>query len=160
MKQEDTFSTLDNLTVCERCDGDACYVQEINSTITNYMCYSCGFITNTLMTSGSVFLQAQSEILPELYKDLFYTDAKGKVWMPNMVNQPSKGMIFANGTSKEDWKWTAVKAVKIQEDQKKKYPIPGKKDQYYEWRMDMSTQKHFSEKNFIEALDYLNFFEQ
>lgn len=156
MKQEDTFSTLDNLTVCERCGGDACYVQEINSTITNYMCYSCGFITNTLMTSGSEFLQAQSEILPELYKDLFYTDAKGKVWMPSTINVPDKGMVFANGTNTQNWKWAAVKAVPIKEEEKHKYPIPGKSGQFYKNRMDMSTMKEFDERDFMEALSYIN----
>lgn len=146
---------MDNLTICDRCGSDACYVQEINSELKNYFCYGCGFLTNSLMTEGSDFLAQQVEILPELYKDLFYTDDKGKVWMPTMVNEPTKGMIFANGATKEDWRWTAVKAVAVSEEEKKKYPIPGKKGQYYTWRMDMTTQRHYMEKDFMEALDYI-----
>lgn len=146
---------MDNLTICDRCGSDACYVQEINSELKNYFCYGCGFLTNSLMTGGSDFLAQQVEILPELYKDLFYTDDKGKVWMPTMVNEPTKGMIFANGATKEDWRWTAVKAVAVSEEEKKKYPIPGKKGQYYTWRMDMTTQRHYMEKDFMEALDYI-----
>ena len=38
----------DNLKICDRCGSDACYVQEVNNEITNYQCYGCGFITNTL----------------------------------------------------------------------------------------------------------------
>lgn len=146
---------MDNLTICDRCGSDACYVQEVSSELKNYFCYGCGFLTNSLMTEGSEFLTQQIEILPELYKDLFYTDDKGKVWMPTMVNEPTKGMIFANGATKEDWRWTAVKAVAVSEEEKKKYPIPGKKEQYYTWRMDMTTQRHYLEKDFIEALDYI-----
>lgn len=146
---------MDNLTICDRCGSDACYVQEVNSELKNYFCYGCGFLTNSLMTEGSDFLAQQVEILPELYKDLFYTDDKGKIWMPTMVNEPTKGMIFANGATKEDWRWTAVKAVAVSEEEKKKYPIPGKKGQYYTWRMDMTTQRHYVEKDFIEALDYI-----
>lgn len=150
---------MDNLIICDRCGSDACYVQEVNPELKNYFCYGCGFLTNTLMTEGSEFLTQQVEILPELYKALFYTDGKGKVWMPTMVNEPTKGMIFANGTTKEDWRWTAVKAVAVTEEEKEKYPIPGKKGQYYTWRMDMTTQRHYMEKDFIEALDYIGLLE-
>lgn len=149
------MDTIDNLTICNRCGSDACYVQEVNATIKNYFCYGCGFLTNSVMTEGSEFLKEQSEILPELYKDLFFTDKEGLVWMPTMVNDPTKGMIFANGPSKDNWRWTAVKAVAVTEEEKTKYPIPGKKGEYYTWRMDMSTQQHFIEKEFIEALDYI-----
>ena len=39
--------------------------------------------------------------------------------------------------------------------EKLKYPIPGKKDQYYKHRMDMTTMKHFKERDFMEALSYI-----
>lgn len=146
---------MDNLTVCSRCGSDACYVQEVGPEIKNYFCYGCGFLTNSVMKEGSEFLAQQAEILPELYKDLFYTDSEGLTWMPTMVNEPTKGMVFANGPSKDNWRWTAVKAVAVKEEEKNKYPIPNKKDEYYQWRMDMTTQQHFVEKDFIEALDYI-----
>lgn len=146
---------MDNLTICDRCGSDACYIQEISSELKNYFCYGCGFLTNTLMKEGSEFMLQQIEILPELYKDLFIIDKEGKIWMPTMVNEPTKGMIFANGPSKDNWRWTAVKAVKVKEEEKEKYPIPGKKGQYYTWRMDMTTQQHYMEKDFMEALDYI-----
>jgi hypothetical protein len=51
-------------------------------------------------------------------------------------------------------KFVAVKAVPVTEEEKTKYPIPGKKDKYYEWRMDMTTLQMFPERDFIEALVY------
>ena len=75
--------------------------------------------------------------------------------MPNMVNQPDKGMVFAQGTNKSEWRWTGVKAVPVKEEEKKKYPKPGKKNEYYDFRMDMSTAKYFEEKDFMEALEYI-----
>jgi ribosomal protein L1 len=107
------------------------------------------------MTEGSEFLTQQAEILPELYKDLMITDQHGKVWMPNMVNHPDKGMVFAQGNNRDNWRWTGVKAVPVTEEEKKKYPKPGKKNEYYEFRMDMSTAKYFGEKDFMEALEYI-----
>jgi hypothetical protein len=146
---------MDNLITCERCGSDACYVDEVNADIKTYFCYGCGFQTNSLMIEGEDFLEQQKENLPELYKDLFQKDESGKYWMPSAVNVPSKGMIFANGSNTRDWYWSAVKAIPVTEEEKEKYPIPGKKDQYYEWRMDMSTIKNFPEREFMDALSYV-----
>lgn len=146
---------MDNLIICARCGSDACYVDEVNQDIKTYFCYGCGFQTNSLMKEGESFFERQLEVLPELYKDLLDKDDDGHIWMPTTVNIPEKGMIFANGPSKEQWNWSAVKAVPVTEEEKEKYPIPGKVGQYYEWRMDMSTMVNFTEREFIDALSYI-----
>lgn len=149
---------MDDLKICDRCGSDACYVQEVNSEITNYQCYGCGFITNTLLVKDSQFFNEQMELLPNLYKELMGEDKDGKIWMPSTVNMPSKGMVFANGPNSSEWKWSAVLAVTVKEEEKEKYPIPNKDGEFYEWRMDMETIKHFEEKDYIEALDYIGIF--
>ena len=146
---------MDNLINCSRCGSDACYVEEVNQDIKTYFCYGCGFQTNSLMKEGETFYEEQINILPELYKDLVNKDENGIMWMPSTVNLPQQGMIFANGTSKTDWGWAAVKAVPVLEEEKEKYPIPGKKGEFYEWRMDMTTMKNFVERDFIDALSYI-----
>jgi len=146
---------MDNLINCSRCGSDACYVEEVNQDIKTYFCYGCGFQTNSIMKEGETFFEEQSNILPELYKDLFFKDEDGKIWMASSVNLPQQGMIFANGPSKEDWGWAAVKAVEVTEEEKTKYPIPGKKEEFYEWRMDMTTLKMFPEREYMEALSYI-----
>jgi hypothetical protein len=146
---------MDNLIICSRCGSDACYVEEVNKDIKTHFCYGCGFQTNSLMKEGEEFYEQQIALLPELYKDLLYTDENGLIWMPSTVNVPSQGMIFANGADAFSWKWAAVKAVKVSEEEKTKYPIPGKEGQYYEWRMDMSTLQEFPEREYIEALSYI-----
>ena len=149
---------MDNLVKCDRCGSDACYVQEVNNEIKNYQCYGCGFITNSLLKKDSRFFEEQIELLPNLYKELMGEAEDGKIWMPSTVNQPEKGMIFANGKSSDNWKWAAVLAVPVTEEEKEKYPIPNKEGEYYKWRMDMSTMKEFEEKDYIEALDYIGIF--
>jgi hypothetical protein len=130
-------------------------MQEVSSEIKNYMCYGCGFISNSLMREGERFYEEQIEILPELYKDLFWTDEDGKIWMPSVVNEPTKGMVFANGASSSTWMWGAVKAVPVKDEEKEKYPIPNKKEEYYQFRMDMTTLKNFDKFGFIDALSYI-----
>ena len=150
----------DNLTICPRCGSDACYEQELGADYKVHQCYGCGFTTNTLMTEDSEFLDEQLEVLPELYKDLIYIDEGGYNWMPSAVNNPEQGMIYADGKTSEDWKWSAVKAMKISEEEKEKYPIPNKEGEYYEYRMDMTTLKQFNERDFIVSLDYIWAFEK
>jgi hypothetical protein len=146
---------MDNLINCSRCGSDACFVEEVNQNIKIYLCYGCGFQSSSLMKIGESFYEEQVNILPELYKDLMVEDNDGKIWMPTTINLPQQGMVFANGPSSRDWAWAAVKAVPVLEEEKEKYPIPGKKGKYYSMRMDMSTLKNYPERDFMEALSYV-----
>ncbi len=48
-----------------------------------------------------------------------------------------------------------VPAVPVNEEEKEKYPIPNQKGKFYEWRMDMTTLKMFTKRDYIEALSYI-----
>jgi len=143
---------MDNLIICERCGSDACYTQEVNQDVKLHFCYGCGFQANTAMTRGSEFLEQQMAVLPELYKELMGEDEKGTIWMPSMVNIPNKGMVFADGPNALKWGWGAVKAIPMPEEEKAKFKAKGKD---YEWKMDMTTLKHFPEREYMEALSYI-----
>ena len=145
----------DNLIICNHCGSDACYVTENSPTIKTYSCFGCGFTTNSLMKEEEDFYKEQIEVLPELYKDVLFKDKEGLMWMPTTINLPQQGMVFYNGTNKENAQWAAVKAVPVTEEEKEKYPLPGKEGQYYEWRMDMTTLKEYPESDFMDALSYI-----
>jgi hypothetical protein len=106
------------------------------------------------MKEGEEFYNQQVEVLPELYRDVMFKDDEGKCWFPTTINIPNQGMVFYNGTTKEDAMWAAVKAVPVLEEEKEKYK--NKKGEYYSHRMDMSTIAPFEMKNFMEALSYIN----
>ena len=148
----------DNLTTCDRCGSDACYVQEVNHEIKNYMCYGCGFITNSLMKKGEEFFETQMETLPELYKELMGEDEDtGLIWMPNTINLPNKGMVFADGKNGSNWAWAAVKAIPMPKEEQEKFKAKGKN---FKFKMDMENIKHYPEGDFMEALDYIGVFEK
>ena len=143
---------MDNLTTCNRCDSDACYVQEVNEQVKLYFCYGCGFQANTAMTRDSEFFHQQMEVLPELYKELMGEDENGTIWMPSVVNIPNKGMVFADGANGQNWRWAAVKATIMSEEEKAKFKEKGKE---YDYKMDMSTLRHYPEREFMDALSYI-----
>ena len=147
---------MDKIINCPKSGGDLCYETQVTPEITNWMSLSCGFWTNSLMIDGSDFYNEQMGVLPELYKDLAWKDENTDlVWLPQTINDPKQGMVFANGTNIEEWKWAAVKAIPVNEEEKHKYPIPKQPGKFYEWRMDMTTLKNFDERDFIEALSYI-----
>lgn len=143
---------MDNLTTCNRCGSDACYVQEVNENVKLHFCYGCGFQANTAMTRDSEFLQQQMEVLPELYKELMGEDENGTIWMPSVVNLTDKGMVFADGPNGLQWQWAAVKAIPMPEEEKAKFKEKGKE---YDYKMDMTTLRHYSEREFMDALSYI-----
>lgn len=138
---------FDELSKCDRCGGDACYITEVNSELKNYYCFGCGFNTNSICKVGSEFFEQQMSVLPDLYKDLSGEDEHGKVWLPCFV-QNEKGMLYADGTDSENWAWAAVKMVPTTE-------ADGEILSKNKFKPDNDTKKHFPEKDFMDALSYL-----
>jgi hypothetical protein len=147
---------MDKIIMCPKSGGDLCYETQVTPEITNWMSLSCGYWTNSLMKEGSDFYNEQMSVLPELYKDLAWKDKSTElIWLPQTINEPKQGMVFANGIDTKEWKWSAVKAVPVTEEEKYKYPIPKQPGKFYEYRMDMDTIQHFEEREFIDALEYI-----
>jgi hypothetical protein len=141
---------------CPKSGGDLCYKVQVAPEIYNYMSLSCGFWTNSFMTEDHEFYMQQMETLPELYKDLAWKDPQtGLIWLPNTINNSDQGMIFANGTNASNWKWAAVKAIEIPEEEREKHPIPGKPGEFMKFKMDMKNMQLFEERDYIEALSYI-----
>jgi hypothetical protein len=145
---------------CPKSGGDLCYKTQVTPDIYNFMSLSCGFWTNSLMKEGEEFYEVQMETLPELYKDLAWVDEKtGLTWIPNTINQPGLGMVFANGTNAQNWRWAAVKSIQIPEEERQNHPVPGKPGEFMEYKMDMPNMKMFDERDYLEALDFINIFQ-
>ena len=127
----------ESLGTCPRCSGNACH-EASNEKFTVWSCFGCGFTANT--TTVDENLENIEEVMPQLYIDLKFKDDKGYNWYPSTVILDDKAMVFADGHSKEDWKWAGVQSK--------------------DGKADMSTVKYFEEKEFMEALDYIGFFEK
>lgn len=145
---------FDDLIECTRCGSDAAYVQEVTKDIKIEWCFGCGFQSNSLMKKGTDFFHEQFELLPELYKALLDEEEDtGKIWMPSTVNNPIKGMVFAEGTGRDNWAWAAVQSKEIPEGEKEKH-------KGLTHKADMSTKKHFPEKEYMDALEYIGIFSE
>jgi hypothetical protein len=140
----------DEIIQCPKSGGDLCYKIEVSKDITQYMSLSCGFMTNTLMKAGTDFYNEQMVLLPELYKDLAWLDVDTElIWLPNNINVPELGMVYASGANIEEWKWAAVKAKELDEE------VTNKDGSISSYKPDMSTVKYFEERDYIDALSYI-----
>lgn len=83
-----------------------------------------------------------------------FLDNENKVWFPATITLPGQGMVFIDGSSKTDWKWSSVSAVEITDEDRKIKQYP--EDQTY--RMDMANAKKYEQKDFMEALENIGFF--
>jgi ribosomal protein L37E len=127
----------EKLITCPRCGSNACH-EASNEKFTMWSCFGCGFTSNSTMTDEHA--PTAEETLPELYKALKFKDEKGYHWYPIALTFDDKSMVFAEGTSTEDWKWSAVKSK--------------------DGKADMTTKSEFEERDFMEALDYVGYFNQ
>ena len=136
--------------------SNACYEQSFEQEgkeVKTWLCFGSGFTSSTLMTEKSKTVIDLLETSPELYKELMYKDEEGKIWVPSTITLPAKGMVFADGTSKKDWKWAAAKAVEIPKEDLEKYP------EGQTHKMDMKNSKTFSQKDFMDALEHIGFYQ-
>jgi|TARA_R100000030_G_scaffold87337_1_gene70980 hypothetical protein len=134
--------------------SNACYEQTFNlegKDIKTWLCFGSGFTTSTVMTKGSEAVTNAVETSPELYKDLMHEDKEGRVWLPATITLPAKGMVFIDGTSKDNWKWAAVKAIPLQEND-----VKANEEQTH--KMDMKNVKYFSQKDFMDAVEHIGMF--
>lgn len=138
----------DRLVTCKRCGSTICLEQHLGEGTTVWFDPKCGFTTSTVLTEGSKATMTAIETYPELYKDLMFVDEDKRVWLPANVTVPNVGMVFVDGTSKDDWKWASVKSTELTKEDKKSKRFP--KGQTH--KMDMSTIKHFSQDQFLEAM--------
>jgi hypothetical protein len=125
----------ESLIICPRCGSNACH-EASNEKFTMWSCFGCGFTSNSTMVEANI--PETETVLPELYKALKFKDEKGYHWYPIALTFDDKSMVFAEGTSIENWKWSAVQAK--------------------EGKADMTTKKEFEERDFMEALDHVGYF--
>ena len=139
---------LDKLIECTRCGSDACYFQEVTKDITIEYCMGCGFQHNSAMVSESQFLKEQMEILPDLYKELLDEEEEsGKIWVPTHIHVEGKGLIFAEGSGRGNWWWSAIKSIPCTLDEKEKLKS--------DYKADMSSLTKYVERDFMDALSYI-----
>ena len=139
--------------ICPVCQGTNCFKTEADGAF-SYLCMRCGRTTNTHFKDGSSQLEAALEKSPNIIRDLQHKDSNTElVWIPSVINIPTKGMIYPMG-DKDNWNWVFSPVIEISKEEQKKYPVPGKENEYYEQRIGVDIEdgmELFGELEYLEA---------
>jgi len=118
-----------------------------------YMSFDCGFASNSHYKIDSEAIKKVLEGAPALVKDLaFEDDARGIVWIPSVVQIPGKGIVFPDGVSTEKWGYRFAPEVNIPEEEQKEWPIEGKKNKFYNTKLDMENSTSYKWNEFSKAV--------
>ena len=119
------------------------YVVEDN--FHSYLCFKCGYTSNSKFTYGSDELLSSLEASPQLIIELQVADwERDIVWIPSVLNMGEKGIIFPEGKTVDDYIWKYAKVVDIPEEERHKYDN-------YDKRLDVENAKTFGYYNFLDA---------
>jgi len=136
--------------------GNLCVITEADeqNNTTSYMCMESGFTTTDAMKIGSDIIEKYEAQLTELMRVSKYEDTeRGLVWYPAFLQMPGVGMLYPIGSNREDIRWEVCKVVMILGEERKKYPVPGKENEYFTSRLDVENAERFEGNEFESALD-------
>ena len=134
---------------------EKCFV-EIHDGIESYLCMDSGYTSNTKYTADSEMIKQVEKGAPKIVNDLkFIDEERNIIWYPSVLQIPGEGMIFPDGTGKDDWGWSVAKEILLTDDEQKKYPVPNKENEYYKSRLDMENIRTFTKDKFEMACEAL-----
>jgi|TARA_R100000742_G_C4269470_1_gene87963 hypothetical protein len=139
---------MEKIIECPICyDGDSCF-EDVQETFSSFMCFNCGFMSHTQYTEENL---DKIENTSELVRELMTKDKDRDIyWYPSIVNMGKLGIIYPEGI-KENWVWKFAKVVQVLEEDREKYPIPGKDGEYYTERLDVDNAMEFGQYEFLRA---------
>ena len=139
---------MERVIECPHCfDKDRCF-EDVQETFKSYMCFNCGYMSHSNYTEDKV---SEIQHTSQLIRDLALKDDERDIyWYPSVVNMGKLGIIYPDGIP-SNWVWKMAKVVKVDEKEKKNYPIFGKDGEYYEERLDVDNAVEFGQYEFLEA---------
>ena len=113
---------------------------------TSYMCFNCGFTSNTSYTKDSKTLEELLNKSTQLVRDIQFFDYDRKItWIPTTLNMGKLGIIFPEGT-KNNWNWKLVEVRKLTPEEQKDPMYEG-----HEHTLDLENAKTYGQYEFLNA---------
>ena len=135
---------MERVIQCPVClDEDLCF-EEYNNDNSSYLCFNCGFMSDSRFTMDSDEFNNYIRSSPKLVQQLQFEDSKRNImWFPSVVNMGTKGIIFPEGNLKM-WVWKYAQVVDIPENMREQYDGHDK-------RLDVENAKSYDQYSFLEV---------
>ena len=137
---------MERVIDCPVCfDVDKCF-EEIQKEYSSYLCFNCGFMSNSLYENDSDALKKIQESTSDLMNEISFYDYDRKIhWFPSILNMGKLGIIYPEGT-KNNWIWKYAKVSKLSEEEQKDPKYQG-----HEHKLDMENAKEYGQYEFLNA---------
>ena len=135
---------MERVIDCPHCfDTNHCF-EDIQETFSSYLCFSCGFMSDSRYEIGSIDVIENLKKSPKLVVESQFEDKhRNIVWFPSVINMGKLGMIYPEGT-KDEYVWKHARVVDIPEEEQAKY-------NNYSQRLDVENAETFEQDNFMGA---------
>ena len=135
---------MERVITCPHClDTDSCF-EEIQENFSSYLCFSCGFMSDSRYEVGNIELIENLKKSPKLVRESQFEDKQRKIiWFPSVINMGVLGMIYPEGST-EKYVWKYAKVIDIPKEEQHKY-------NNYNQRLDVENAQTFEQNNFMGA---------
>jgi hypothetical protein len=135
---------MEKVIDCPICfNTDKCF-EEAQKEYSSYLCFNCGFMSDSRYEIDSIFLMDNLKSSPKLVQDTKVEDKhRGIVWFPAVINMGELGIIFPEGTP-EEYNWKYAKVIEIPEEERDNYDN-------YDKRLDVENAQEFGKHEFFKA---------
>ena len=125
-------------------------VENTPSGIETRICMDTGYTTNSNYKIDSENISEIEQSTSKLIKDLRYEDKELNQYWYLTTAMFSTGMIYPEGTP-DEWSWVYAPILEINEQEREKYPVPGKKGEFYETRIGTEVSEYYKPLEFQEV---------
>ena len=139
---------MEKVITCPVCfDVNKCF-EDIQETFSSYLCFKCGFMSDSRYEIGSLQLIENLKKSPKLVRETKIEDKeRGIVWFPSVINMGKLGMIFPEGTS-DSYYWKYAKVIDIPKEEQPLY------DNHTQ-RLDVDNAETFGQYEFMKACEQM-----
>ena len=137
---------MEKVLTCPVCfNTDQCF-EEVQETFSSYLCFKCGFMSDSRYKIGSLKLTESLKKSPKLVvESKFEDEGRDIVWFPSVINMGKLGMIFPEGDS-TDYVWKYAKVIDIPEEERALY------DNHTQ-RLDVDNAETYGKYEFLKACE-------
>lgn len=139
---------MEKVITCPVCfDVNKCF-EDIQETFSSYLCFKCGFMSDSRYEIGSLQLTENLKKSPKLVRETKFEDKERNiVWFPSVINMGKLGMIFPEGKPNE-YVWKYARVVDIPEEERPMY------DNHTQ-RLDVDNAETFGQYEFMKACEQM-----
>ena len=134
---------------CPHClSNKMCFEEDVNQVedFTSYMCFNCGFTSNSSYVKDSKTLEELLNKSTQLVRYIQFFDYDRKITrIPTTLNMGKLGIIYPDGT-KNNWVWRLAEVRKLTKEEQKDPQYGG-----HEYTLDLENAKEFGQYEFVDA---------